>query len=134
MVAEGHKLQTIMQFTGEELAAVMKLGIAMIAADGHNDESEMEVVRVELSRFGASVGQMLALSREAQSMEFDNAIRIISSFDYERKKYVASYLAVIMIADGEIDDKELALWQLVTLMCGLPEMNVNQAVDNMNSL
>lgn len=123
-----------MQFSGHELAAVMKLGIAMVGADGRTDESEMEVVRKELQRFGASVVQMLALTKEAQQMEFNEAIRIISNFDYERKEYVASYLAVIMISDGEIDDKELALWQLATLLCGLPEMDVRQAVDNMNNL
>lgn len=123
-----------MQFTGQELAAVMKLGIAMISADGRTDEREMEVVRNELSRFGASVGQMLSLTREAQQMKSETAISIISDFDPERKKYVASYLAVIMIADGEIDDKELALWQMATLLCGLPEMDINQAVDNMNNL
>lgn len=123
-----------MQFSGQELAAVMKMAIAMVGADGRSDEREMEVVRNELTRFGASVGQMLALTREAQSMEFQKAIGIISQFDYERKKYVSSCLAVIMIADGEIDDKEVALWQLVSLLCGLPEMDVNQAVDNMNNL
>lgn len=123
-----------MQFTGEELAAVMKLGLAMVAADGRTDKSELEVVRIELARFGASAGQMLALSREAQLMEFDKAVRVISNFDNERKKYVASYLAVIMIADREIDDKEVALWQLLSLMCGLPEMDIDQAVDNMNNL
>ena len=123
-----------MQFTGEELAAVMKLGIAMISADGRTDEREMEVVRNELTRFGASVGQMLSLTRDAQQMKSETAISIISGFDYERKKYVASYLAVIMIADGEIDEKELALWQMATLLCGLPEMDVRQAVDNMNNL
>lgn len=124
----------IMQFTGQELAAVMKLGIAMISADGRTDEREMEVVKNELTRFGASVGQMLSLTREAQQMESKTAIEVISNFDYERKKYVASYLAVIMIADGDIDEKELALWQMATLLCGLPEMDVNQAVDNMNNL
>jgi len=123
-----------MQFGGQELAAVMKMAIAMVGADGRSDEREMEVVRNELTRFGASVGQMLALTKEAQNMEFQKAIGIISQFDYERKKYVSSYLAVIMIADGEIDDKEAALWQLVSLFCGLPEMDVNQAVDNMNNL
>lgn len=123
-----------MQFSGEGLAAVMKMAIAMVGADGRSDEREMEVITIELARFGASAGQMLALNREAQKMDFHKAIGIISNFDNERKKYVASYMAVIMIADGEIDDKELALWQLVTLLCGLPEMDVNQAVDNMNSL
>ncbi len=123
-----------MQFSGEELAAVMKMAIAMVGADGHSDEREMEVITIELTRFGASPGQMLALNRAAQNMDFHKAIEIISNFDDERKKYVASYMAVIMIADGEIDDKELALWQLVTLLCGLPEMDIHQAVDNMNSL
>ena len=112
----------------------MKLAIAMVSADGHSSEKEMEVVKNELKRFGASVDQMLALTREAQQMQPDVAISIISNFDFERKKYVASYLAVIMIADGEIDDKENALWQMASFICNLPEMNVMQAVENMNSL
>lgn len=123
-----------MQFTGEELAAVMKLGVAMISADGRTKKSEMEVVKYELLRFGASTEQMLSLTNAAQQMNSEKAIGIISNFDYERKKYVASYLAVIMISDGEIDDKELSLWQMATLLCGLPEMDVKQAVDNMNNL
>lgn len=122
-----------MQFTSEELAAVMKMAHAMIAADGRIDEREMEVVRNELTRFGASAGEMLALNKDAQKMEFERAVGIISKFDLERKKYVSSYLAVIMIADG-IDDKEVALWQFVSLVCGFPEMDINQAVDFMNSL
>ena len=123
-----------MQFTGEELAAVLKMAVAMVGADGRNDEREMAVVKNELTRFGASLGQMIALTKDAQNMEFEKAIGIISKFDFDRKKYVSSYLAVIMIADGEIDDKEVALWQLVSLLCGLPEMDVNQAVDNMNNI
>ena len=75
-----------MQFTGQELAAVMKLGLAMVGADGRTDKSEFEVVRNELTRFGASVEQMLVLSREAQIMEFDKAVKTVSNFDYERKE------------------------------------------------
>ena len=110
------------------------MAISMVGADGRSDEREMEVVTNELTRFGASPFQMLALTREAQNMESQKAIGIISNFDYEQKKYVSSYLAVIMIADGEIDEKELALWQLVSLLCGLPVMDISQAVDNMNNL
>lgn len=123
-----------MQFSGNELAAVLKMAMAMIGADGRIDVREMEIVRNELTRFGASVGQMKALTDEAQKMEFDKAVGIISNFDYERKEYVSSYLAIIMISDGEIDDKEVALWQLVSLLCGLPEMDVNQAIENMTNL
>lgn len=110
------------------------MAIAMVGADGRSDDREMEVVRNELTRFGASVGQMLALTKEAERMEFQEAIEIISNFDYEKKTYVSSYLAVIMIADDEVDDKEVALWQLVSALCSLPEMNISQAVDNMNNL
>lgn len=134
MVTGGFLNLIIMQYSEEELAAVLKIAIAMVSADGRSDDREMEVLKNELTRFGASVYQMLTLTKEAQNMAFQEAISIISKFDYERKKYVASYLAVIMIADGEIDKKELALWQLVSLLCGLPEMDVNQAVENMNSL
>ena len=123
-----------MKFSGEELAAVMKLGMAMVAADGRSDKAEFEVVTKELTRFGASLVQILALAEKSKQMEFEKAIELVSHFDYERKKYVASYLAVIMIADGEIDEKEVALWQLVTMVCDLPEMDVEQAVDNMNNL
>ena len=123
-----------MQFSGKELSAVMKMAIAMVGADGRSDDREMEVVRNEHTRLGASVGQMLALTKEAERMEFQEAIEIISNFDYEKKTYVSSYLAVIMIADDEVDDKEVALWQLVSALCSLPEMNISQAVDNMNNL
>ncbi|MBQ9585501.1 MAG: TerB family tellurite resistance protein [Muribaculaceae bacterium] len=133
MAAEGHYYLK-MKFTGEELAAVLKMAVAMIGADGRSDEKEMEVVREELTRFGTSPQQMLDLTKDAQMMEFERAVGIISKFDIERKKYVSSYLAVIMIADGKIDDKEVALWQLVSLLCGFPEMDLNQAVDFMNSL
>lgn len=121
-----------MQFSGEELSAVMKMAITMVGADGRSDEREMEVVRNELTRFGASVGQMLALTKEAQKMEFQRAIEIISNFNYEKKTYVSSFLAIIMIADDEINDKEVALWQLVSALCRLPEMNISQAIDKMN--
>ncbi len=134
MVAGEQVFLNDMRFCGEELAAVLKMAVAMIGADGRSDEREMEVVRNELARFGASPGQMLALTKDAQNMEFNKAIGIISKFDIERKKYVSSYLAVIMIADGKIDDKEVALWQLVSLLCGFPEMDLNQAVDFMNNI
>ena len=90
MVAGEQVFLNDMRFCGEELAAVLKMAVAMIGADGRSDEREMEVVRNELARFGASPGQMLALTKDAQNMEFNKAIGIISKFDIERKKYVSS--------------------------------------------
>jgi hypothetical protein len=34
-----------------------------------------------------------------------------------------------MAADGDIDDEEVAFWNLMTILCDLPEMTVREAVD-----
>ena len=112
----------------------MKLGMAMVTADGRTDEREFDVLKNELARFGVTPFQMIAIANNAKEMDFNHAVQLVSNFNLEKKKYVASYLAVIMIADNEIDDKEVALWQLLSLLCGLPEMDVKQAVDNMNNI
>ena len=39
-----------------------------------------------------------------------------------------------MISDGEIDEKEKALWQLVSLLCNLPEMNIIEAISFIKNL
>lgn len=35
---------------------------------------------------------------------------------------------LILAADRDIDDKEMALWRLLSQMCGLPTMSVKDAV------
>lgn len=67
-------------------------------------------------------------------MESSLAIALIAGMDDERKKYVASYLGTIMAADGDIDDRELVLWQLVSTLCDLPTMSVGDAISNMKNL
>jgi hypothetical protein len=52
----------------------------------------------------------------------------------EEKKYVTSYLGLIICADGKIDDKEMALWSLISSVCDLPTMNLEQALNNMANL
>ena len=123
-----------MQFSGEELSAIFKMGIAMCAADGRCDDNEMVVLNNELARFGVSTIERLAISEEASKMEFNKAVSIISNFNPEQKKYVTAYLAIIMISDGEIDEKEKALWQLVSLLCNLPEMNIIEAISFIKKL
>ncbi len=106
----------------------------MCAADGRSDENEMEVLNNELARFGVPRLQRITISEEASKMEFNKAVSIISNFNSEQKKYVTAYLAIIMISDGEIDEKEKALWQLVSLLCNLPEMNLTEAIDFFTNL
>ena len=33
-----------------------------------------------------------------------------------------------MAADGEIADSEVKLWSLITMLCGLPEMSLGEAL------
>ena len=39
-----------------------------------------------------------------------------------------------MASDGDIDDNELALWTLISTLCGLPTMTVMEAINNMKNL
>lgn len=45
---------TIMTYNGNELAALIKLGIAMAQADGHVDEIEQIAIASELKSFGVN--------------------------------------------------------------------------------
>lgn len=63
-----------------------------------------------------------------------DALAILVSLDDERKKYVSSYLGTIMVSDGDIDEKEMALWQLISTLCGFPTMSIKDAVNNMANL
>ena len=53
----------------------------------------------------------------------------IANMDSNKKRFVAALLGIIMAADGNIDEKELALWRLVSSMCNLPTMNLTECPD-----
>lgn len=46
----------------------------------------------------------------------------------EKKKYATGFLAATMVADGNIDDSELALWKLVSTLASFPTMNIAEAL------
>lgn len=123
-----------MKFNEQELAAILYLGMNMVIIDGKVCDNEMEVVNVELDRWGVNPTEKAKILSKAKNMDGDDAVNIVSKFDLERKKYVTAYLAIIMMSDGHIDDKELALWQLTTVYCSLPQMSTREAVDFMNQL
>ena len=74
-----------MQFSGTELSAIFKMGIAMCAADGRSDNNEMVVLNNELARFRVSTIERLAISEDASKMEFSKAVSIISNLILNRK-------------------------------------------------
>ncbi len=123
-----------MIFNGQELVAIIKMAKAMVMADGKIEPSEIAVMTREFMRFGVPQNQVDLLLKASDNIEASQAVALVAGMDEERKKYVASYLGVIMAADGDIDDNELALWTLISTLCGLPTMNVLDAINNMENL
>ncbi|MBB3701665.1 TerB family tellurite resistance protein [Alloprevotella rava] len=123
-----------MTFTGEEMTAIIKMAKLVVMADGRLDPSETIVMATELIRFGVPQDHLKLLIESSDEIEESHAVALITGMDEERKKYVASYLAMLMVADGEIDAKELALWKLISTLCSLPTMSIAQAINNMKNL
>lgn len=123
-----------MQFSGRELQAILKMANAMVAADGRVDANEVRVMTGELMRFGVPSSHVEKLLQGANVMDGTEALAILATLDDERKKYVSSYLGTIMASDGDIDEKEMALWKLISTLCGFPTMNVVEAINNMANL
>ena len=130
----GRQSLNIMTFSGQELTAIIKMAKSMVLADGKIEPSEIAVMTREFMRFGVLQDQVDLLLKASDSIEASQAVALIARMDEERKKYVASYLGVIMASDGDIDDNELALWTLISTLCGLPTMTVMEAINNMKNL
>uniref|UniRef100_A0AB33ISH1 Co-chaperone DjlA N-terminal domain-containing protein n=1 Tax=Prevotella sp. GTC17254 TaxID=3236794 RepID=A0AB33ISH1_9BACT len=119
---------TIMTYNGKELAALIKLGIAMAQADGHVDKIEQIAIASELKNFGVNDANAPSLLAAAAIMNVSDAFGTVTAMDDEQKKYACGYLAAIMVADGEIADSEVKLWQLVCTLGSFPTMNISEAL------
>lgn len=118
-----------MNFQGVELAAITKLAKLMCAADGIVDKKELTVIAIELTRFGVSREEAEDIVKAADALEVEQALPIIKSLDEEGRKYVGAYLATIMTSDGHIDESEVKMWNLVSMLCGLPDMSITEALE-----
>ena len=123
-----------LQFNALELSAIVKLAKVMAAADGHFDVKELTVIANEAKRFGIPNDDFDMILTTSDAMEASDSIMIVKAMDTQRKKYVAAYLGSIMAIDGDIDDKELTFWQLVSTLAGLPTMTIIEAVNYMAEL
>ena len=123
-----------MIFNGLELTAILKMAKAMAVADGKLESVETAVMTKELVRFGVTPDDLKLMLSAVDDIEASQATIVIAAMDQEQKKYVASYLGLIMASDGNIDENELALWRLVSTVCGLPTMSIGEAIRNMKNL
>lgn len=119
---------TNMKYTGFEMSAIVKLAIAMIAADGKVEESEKTALSMELLKFGVKPDSLQTILATAQALDYGYAIAIVAAMDVEQKKYVTGFLAFIMASDGEIADSEIETWRLISTLAQLPPMTVSEAL------
>lgn len=119
-----------MQFSGNEMAALLKAAKMMALADGVMTNDEKEVMKADLKSFGVEIDTLQSVAIEAAANRMDGAevIKVLSSMSNEQKKYACGYLAAVMAADGEIADKETELWSLISLLAGFPTMSVGEAI------
>lgn len=117
-----------MKFNKVELTAIMSMVNAMIMADGRIDDTETSVISAESLKFGIPLEDFKEIYAKGIEMDAGYSIEIVSKMTYDQKKYVAAYLGTIMAIDGDIDDKEMALWRLLSKLCSLPTMSIAEAV------
>lgn len=117
-----------MNYNGKELAALVKLGVAMANADGHVDEIEQVAIASELSSFGVDSSNASTILAAAAVMDAADAISTLAIMTTEQKKYATGYLAAIMASDGVIADAEVKMWQLICTLASFPSMNIQEAL------
>ena len=117
-----------MRFSGGQLCALLKMGLAMVEADGKVTEEEKIALTLELAKFGVSPDELEGMLKVANSMGAEAAIITVAGFDEEQKKYATGYLAMLMACDG-IDESEVKFWRLISTLCGFPTMTISEAID-----
>ena len=122
-------MNIVMTFTGLELAAMVKLGLAMARVDGRVDDNENAAIAFELVGFGVSEDKIESILVAAEAMSATDAIVALSSMSSIKQKYATGYFAVIMAADGQIEDEELKLWKLICTLANFPGMTVSEALE-----
>ncbi len=123
-----------MNFQGVELAAITKLAKMMVDADGVVDKRELSVIALELTRFGVTREEAEDIVRAADSFEVSDIVPTIKAMDAASKRYVGAYLATIMASDGEVVEAEVKMWNIVSLLCGIPDMSITEAIEVLHEL
>lgn len=120
-----------LEFTDREYTAILSFAKKMTLVDGRLDDNEKIMLVMEAQRFGIGRNKLVNLLDASDNMEADEAIALIATMTDAQKRYVSALLGTIMAIDGDIDDKELALWQMVSSLCKLPTMSIKDAIEYM---
>ena len=95
----------------------------MQGADGHTDSRETAVNLITFKRLGIDSEEI----EGAKKMSTLEAFSIIQKMLPHEKEFVTAFLGALIVADQDIDDKEMELWRLISTMCELPTMHLKEA-------
>ena len=114
------------KFSKRELTAILNIANGMAEIDGKTDSIELEVIYTQMTRLGIEYEELLSLTENAVlNMDPPTAMNILSEMTSTQKQYVQALLVVIMASDGEIHEREITMLRMLTMMCGLPPVNMN---------
>lgn len=116
-----------LKFNVKEMAAILKMVKAMIMADGVVDSNEKNFLGYLLHNLGINENDPVIFYL-SDAMEFDIAIATIKNMSSSQKRYFTAYLGVMIAIDEDIDKEEVALWKMISILCNLPTMTINEAV------
>lgn len=113
----------MLHFFNDEKSAIAYIIEAMVLVDGEMHKKEMLFNMLILSKLN------IAKEQFDRGLEYDltEACDILKAMTREKKKCVSAMLGVMLGIDGDIDEKELMLWRMVSTICGFPTMNLAEA-------
>lgn len=117
-----------MNFNDEKLTAIVKLAIVMSEADGKVQQEEVQLITHEMRKFAVTQTKASEIMQSALKMNSGDAILIIKAMTNAEKKYVCGFLGAVMAADRNIDDKEIAVWRVVSAIANFPDTTLGEAV------
>ena len=107
----------------------------MAEIDGKVENIELDVIYSEMtSRLGLEHDELLSLSEIAIiDMDPHTAMNIVAEMTPFQKQYVQALLVIVMASDGNIDEREMAMLKVITMVSGLPPINMNDIRTTVNA-
>ena len=111
-----------MTVTIRTLAAIWRISKYLMHADGSVTDDEIKPVYDFFKTFGEMNDEILIqIMREAEDLSNEETIRLVGALDEAAKQQISDLFASIVLADGEVHEKERELYQTINEACGLPD-------------
>lgn len=112
-----------MKFKSYEKSAVTCLLALIVGADGEIHERELALSSLFFAKLGMTTEDLQA----GEAMSSAQAFSIISGMASDKRKLVCALLGDVIMVDGDVDAREMAVWRAISSICNFPEMNIGEA-------